>query len=56
MAVTPSLVPMVATAVVRAHRGHRLGLLVKTAMLDLLAAAEPQLNGSPPATPRRTRT
>jgi GNAT superfamily N-acetyltransferase len=31
------------TAVVRAHRGHRLGLLVKTAMLDLLAAAEPQL-------------
>jgi GNAT superfamily N-acetyltransferase len=31
------------TAVVRSHRGHRLGLLVKTAMLDLLAAAEPQL-------------
>jgi RimJ/RimL family protein N-acetyltransferase len=31
------------TAVTRAHRGHRLGLLVKTAMLDLLAAAEPQL-------------
>jgi RimJ/RimL family protein N-acetyltransferase len=31
------------TAVVRAHRGHRLGLLVKTAMLDLLAAAEPRL-------------
>jgi RimJ/RimL family protein N-acetyltransferase len=31
------------TAVVRAHRGHRLGLLLKTAMLDLLAAAEPQL-------------
>ena len=31
------------TAVVRAHRGHRLGLLVKTAMLDLLAAAEPQM-------------
>jgi GNAT superfamily N-acetyltransferase len=31
------------TAVVRAHRGHRLGLLTKTAMLDLLAAAEPQL-------------
>jgi GNAT superfamily N-acetyltransferase len=31
------------TAVVRAHRGHRLGLLVKTAMLELLAAAEPQL-------------
>jgi GNAT superfamily N-acetyltransferase len=31
------------TAVVRAHRGHRLGLLVKTAMLDLLATAEPQL-------------
>ena len=31
------------TAVVRAHRGHRLGLLVKTAMLDMLADAEPQL-------------
>jgi RimJ/RimL family protein N-acetyltransferase len=31
------------TAVVRAHRGHRLGLLVKTAMLELLAAAEPEL-------------
>jgi len=31
------------TAVVRAHRGHRLGLLVKTAMLELLAAAEPRL-------------
>ncbi len=31
------------TAVVRTHRGHRLGLLVKTAMLDLLTAAEPQL-------------
>jgi GNAT superfamily N-acetyltransferase len=32
------------TAVVKAHRGHRLGLLVKTAMLDLLAKAEPQLD------------
>ena len=31
------------TAVTRAHRGHRLGLLVKTAMLELLAEAEPQL-------------
>jgi RimJ/RimL family protein N-acetyltransferase len=31
------------TAVTRAHRGHRLGLLVKTAMLDWLAAADPQL-------------
>jgi RimJ/RimL family protein N-acetyltransferase len=29
------------TAVTRKHRGHRLGLLVKTAMLDLLAEAEP---------------
>jgi GNAT superfamily N-acetyltransferase len=29
------------TAVTREHRGHRLGLLVKTAMLDWLAAAEP---------------
>ena len=31
------------TAVVRTHRGHRLGLLVKTAMLELLATAEPQI-------------
>ena len=31
------------TAVTRAHRGHRLGLLVKTAMLQWLAEAEPQL-------------
>ena len=27
----------------RPHRGHRLGLLLKLAMLDLLAAREPQL-------------
>lgn len=31
------------TAVTRAHRGHRLGLLVKTAMLEWLAEAEPRL-------------
>jgi len=31
------------TAVARTHRGHRLGLLVKAAMLELLAAHEPQL-------------
>jgi len=31
------------TAVTRKHRGHRLGLLVKVAMLELLAASEPQL-------------
>jgi GNAT superfamily N-acetyltransferase len=31
------------TAVARPHRGHRLGMLVKTAMLDRLATAEPQL-------------
>jgi GNAT superfamily N-acetyltransferase len=31
------------TAVTRKHRGHRLGLLAKIAMLQLLAAAEPQL-------------
>lgn len=31
------------TAVIRTHRGHRLGLLVKTEMLSLLASAEPQI-------------
>ncbi len=31
------------TGVRRPHRGHRLGLLVKVAMLEMLAAAEPQL-------------
>jgi GNAT superfamily N-acetyltransferase len=31
------------TAVAEPHRGHRLGLLVKVAMLQLLAAHEPQL-------------
>jgi hypothetical protein len=31
------------TAVARPHRGHRLGLLVKIAMLELLAGREPQL-------------
>ncbi|HLX48621.1 MAG TPA: GNAT family N-acetyltransferase [Streptosporangiaceae bacterium] len=31
------------TAVTRAHRGHRLGLLMKVAMLDWLAQAEPQI-------------
>jgi GNAT superfamily N-acetyltransferase len=31
------------TAVTRAHRGHRLGLLTKTAMLEWLAEAEPKL-------------
>jgi GNAT superfamily N-acetyltransferase len=31
------------TAVTRKHRGHRLGMLVKTAMLDWLAVEEPAL-------------
>jgi len=31
------------TVVTRAHRGHRLGLLLKVAMLELLAEREPQL-------------
>jgi RimJ/RimL family protein N-acetyltransferase len=29
--------------VTRPHRGHRLGLLVKVAMMDRLAEAEPQV-------------
>jgi GNAT superfamily N-acetyltransferase len=32
------------TAVTAAHRGHRLGLLVKATMLEWLATAEPQLD------------
>jgi GNAT superfamily N-acetyltransferase/RimJ/RimL family protein N-acetyltransferase len=31
------------TAVARAHRGHRLGMTVKVAMLDLLSRDEPQI-------------
>jgi GNAT superfamily N-acetyltransferase len=31
------------TAVTRPHRGHRLGLLTKAAMMELLTAAEPRL-------------
>jgi GNAT superfamily N-acetyltransferase len=31
------------TAVIRTHRGHRLGLLVKVAMMDWLAKAEPAI-------------
>ena len=31
------------TAVTREHRGHRLGILIKVAMLEWLAEAEPQL-------------
>ena len=32
------------TAVTRAHRGHRLGMLVKTAMLQRLSELEPQIS------------
>ncbi len=31
------------TVVTRTHRGHRLGLLLKIAMMEFLATAEPQL-------------
>ena len=31
------------TAVIRQHRGHRLGLLIKAAMLEWLATEEPKL-------------
>jgi len=40
---TPSWGFQLLTAVARPHRGHRLGLLVKVAMLGLLAQREPQL-------------
>lgn len=40
---SPSWAHQQITAVTRKHRGQRLGLLVKTAMLDWLATAEPQL-------------
>ena len=33
------------TGVTRSHRGHRLGMLTKAAMLEWLATAEPQLEG-----------
>jgi GNAT superfamily N-acetyltransferase len=38
---TPGWGFQMTTAVLPAHRGHRLGLLVKAAMLELLAAREP---------------
>jgi GNAT superfamily N-acetyltransferase len=40
---TPTWAHQEMTAVDRPHRGHRLGLLTKVAMLDLLAGREPQL-------------
>ena len=39
----PALADQHDTAVARAHRGHRLGLLLKAGMLLWLAEAEPQL-------------
>ena len=40
---TPGWAYQCLTVVARAHRGHRLGLLVKVAMLELLAGREPGL-------------
>ena len=40
---TPTLAHQHDTAVVRAHRGHRLGLLVKADLMRWLAVAEPQV-------------
>jgi hypothetical protein len=39
----PGWAHQVITAVTREHRGHRLGLLLKLAMMELLATTEPQL-------------
>jgi len=39
----PSWGHQLITVVIRKHRGHRLGLLMKTAMLERLATTEPQL-------------
>jgi GNAT superfamily N-acetyltransferase len=39
----PAWAHQLLTAVIRKHRGHRLGLLVKVAMLDWLAEADPGL-------------
>ena len=44
------------TAVTSQHRGHRLGLLVKTAMLEWLADTEPQVGGCRRGTRCPTRT
>ena len=40
------------TAVTRPHRGHRLGLLIKAAMLEWLATGSRSWSGSRPRTPR----
>ena len=42
------------TVVTQANRGHRLGLLIKVAMLEWLAQREPQLTTVITVTPRRT--
>jgi GNAT superfamily N-acetyltransferase len=39
----PAWADQALTAVSRAHRGHRIGLLLKVAMLELLARREPQI-------------
>ncbi len=40
---TPTIAHQLDTSVVRSHRGHRLGLLLKADMMRWLAEAEPQL-------------
>jgi RimJ/RimL family protein N-acetyltransferase len=39
----PAWADQMVTAVIRKHRGHRLGLLLKAAMLEWLSAAEPRI-------------
>ncbi len=53
---TPTVGHQHDTSVVRSHRGHRLGLLLKADMMRWLAEPSPSWRRSTPSTPRRTTT